>query len=186
MRKLFALVLALMVMFGGISFAEVQIDRGTTRGQAGSVTKFFVARNARQTAISADRVVIWDTASNDGISVTTTTTSFDNLVAGVTIDALPGITSDATAASGLNQSNWGRVKVWGRHANVSIDNQSATCSAGARIASGSLAGEATALRFLGSISLDVFKNGVSGDAFGVALEACAANNKSLDVFIQRG
>lgn len=185
MRKIFSLVLALVLTFGGLSFAELQIDRGTTHGQAGAVSKFFVGRNARVGTISADRVVIWDTTSNDGVTVITSTTSFDNLVAGVTIDSIPGITSDATAASGLNQNNWGRVKVYGRHADVSFDSGATGCSAGARIAHGAVAGMATDLR-VERTSHDVLRSGVSGDAFGIALEACASNNKTLDVFIQKG
>lgn len=189
MKKLFLFAFVLLLA-GGTAFADLQIDRGQTRGQAGAVSKFFVGRNAREgTLISADRVVIWDTTSNDGVSVTTTTTSYDNLVAGVTIDAIPGVTSDATAAANLSQSNYGRIRVYGRHADVSFDTSSNDCSAGARIAAHNIAGTATAMNNqFGStdISSDVLTSGISFDAFGVALEACAAANTTLDVFIQKG
>src|SRR3990167_2107820 len=121
MRKYLILVLALMVMFEGVLFAGLQIDRGQTRGQADSVTKFFVARNARQTVLSADRVVVLDSTSNDGITVTTSTTSYDGLAVGITVDSIPGITSDSTAAENLTGTNWGRVQVYGRYAAVSWD-----------------------------------------------------------------
>ena len=186
MRKYFYLVLALVVMFGGVSFADLQIDEGMTRGQAGAVSKFFVARNARVATISADRVVIWDTTSNDGVSVTTSTTSFDNLVAGVTIDSIPGITSDSTAAANVTTGNYGRVRVYGRHAGVSFDSNATTCLAGARIASHSLAGTATPLATSVGVSGDGSLTGISGDALGITLEACAAGNRTLDVFIQKG
>src|SRR3990167_1912611 len=187
MRKYFCLVLALVVMFGGISFADLQIDEGMTRGQAGAVSKFFVARNARVAEISADRVVIWDTTSNDGVTVTTSTTSFDNLVAGVTIDRIPGITSDATAASNVSTGNYGRVRVYGRHASVSFDGNAATCLAGSRVAAGGgVAGTATSLTTSVGVSGDGSLTGNSGDALGIALEACATANKTLDVFIQKG
>lgn len=191
MRKLFILVLALTLTCGGISFAGLQIDQGQTRGQADSVTKFFVARNGRVASISADRVVVLDSTSNDGITVTTTTTSYDGLAVGVTIDAITGITSDNTAASGLNQNNWGRVQVYGRHASVSWDSGAVTCVAGTKVAAHSAAGVATILR-RSAISDDAAAAGTgqypnaSRDSFGVTLEACAAGNSTIDIFLTRG
>ncbi len=190
MRKFSALVLALTLVSGGISFADVQIDRGQTRGQTGAVSKFFIARNGRGgTVISADRVVVWDAISDDGVSVTTSTTSYDALAAGVTIDQIPGITSDATAANSPGGTNWGRVRVYGRHAAVSWDSNVVRCVAGARVGVSTVAGEATIYK---APSQD---NNVPGqerydssskDSFGVTLQACAAGNKTIDVFVQRG
>ena len=176
MRKLFSLVLALVVMFGGVSYAELQTDKGTTRGQAGANSQFFVARNGRVTGISADRVVIWDTTSNDGVTVTTTTTSADRLVAGVTIDAIPGVTSDNTAASGLSQNNWGRVKTYGRHANV-LTAASEPSSAGQLVITSSTAGAVT-----GTNSDTIGKVSGDGQMVGVALEA--ASSTLVDVFVR--
>ena len=147
MKRLFSFLLALIVLFGvnqGISYAGVQVDAGQTHGQADAVSMFFVARNGRVAGISADRVVILDANSNDGVSVTRTTLSYDRLSVGVTIDDIPGITSDETAASGLNQSNWGRVRVYGRHASVSLDSGSTVCVSGDAVGTHREAGSITA------------------------------------------
>ena len=186
MKKILFFVFTLALV-QGVVFADLQIDRGETRGQAGAVSKFFVARNGRVAGISADRVVVWDTTSNDGVSVTTSTTSWDSLVAGVTIDAIPGITSDATAAANLSTGNYGRVRVYGRHANVSWDSGATAlpqgCTAGDLVGHHSVAGTASVFR---KISQDSATGRNSTDSFGVALEACAADNKTLDIFIDKG
>lgn len=183
MKKILFIALALLLA-GQVAFADTQLDSGTQHGQTGANNVYFIARNARVGQISADRVVIWDTTSNDGISVTTTTTSYDALVAGVTMDAIPGITSDATAATqgGYTFNNWGRVQVYGRHANVSFDPCGTTIAAGSKVAAHSTAGLATAWR---KITHDELATTASGDSFGVALEAVAAGTKDLDIFIQR-
>jgi len=189
MRKLLSFLLIGVLAFSVNVYAEQQIDEGQQRGQTNAVSKFFVARNAREgTLISADRVVIWDTTSNDGVTVTTSTTSFDPLVAGVTIDAIVGITSDNTAADSSGTSNWGRVRVYGRHAAVSWDSGDTICTVGGLVAHHNLAGEATS--FL-AISEDVAgaitgRRATSRDSFGVALEGCAADNKDLDIFVNIG
>ena len=187
MKKILFFVFALALALQGVVFAELQIDRGETRGQAGAVSKFFVARNGRVAAISADRVVIWDITSNDGVSVTTSTTSWDSLVAGVTIDAIPGITSDATAAANLSTGNYGRVRVYGRHASVSWDSGATAlpqgCLAGNLVGHHNVAGTASVFR---NISQDSPTGRNSTDSFGVALEDCAAGNTTLDIFIDKG
>ena len=187
MKKILFFVLALTLACAGSSYADLQIDRGETRGQEGAVSKYFVARNGRVAGISADRVVVWDTTSNDGVSVTTSTTSWDTLVAGVTIDSIPGITRDATAAANLSTGNYGRVRVYGRHASVSWDSGATAlpqgCTAGDLVGHHNVAGTASVFR---KISQDSVTARNSTDSFGVALEACAAGNKTLDIFIDKG
>lgn len=188
MKKILFFVLTLVLIASGVGFAELQIDEGQTQGQAGAVSKFFVARNGRVAGISADRVVVWDTTSNDGVSVTTSTTSWDALVVGVTMEALPGITSDATAANNPGNLNWGRVQVYGRHADVSWDGGATGCVAGQRASQSGVAGTGTIL-VPTPISGDTFGSinpNASRDDFGVLLEACAAANKVIDIFINKG
>lgn len=188
MKKILFFVFALALIAPGVSFSELQIDEGQTQGQAGAVSKYFIARNGRVAGISADRVVIWDTTSNDGVSVTTSTTSWDALVAGVTMTSIPGITSDATAANNPGNLNWGRVRVYGRHANVSWDGGATGCVTGQRVAQSNVAGTGTIL-VPSPISGDTFGSinpSASRDAFGTLLEDCAAANKIIDIFINKG
>ena len=185
--KKFIFVLALSVLLGigqGVSFAEIQLDSGQNKGLSGKTNVWFIARNARQDSpISADRVVIWDANSNDGISVRTSTTSYDALVVGVTMDAIPSVTSDATAANSEGFNNWGRVQIYGRHANVSFDSGATSGAVGSKISAHSTAGLAT---FYRGLSEDpTAANQVSNDSFAVSLEAASASTKDLDIFIRR-
>lgn len=115
MKKYFIFALALSVLFGtgmGVSFADVQIDEGQAHGTA--AVKYFIGRVASNQIVSKDRVVVFDQTSDDGVTVTMTTTSRDALVAGITMEAITGISSDSVA-SDLSRSNWGRVQTWGYH-----------------------------------------------------------------------
>src|SRR3990167_858399 len=146
MKKILFIALALFLAFGQVGFAEIQLDEGQSKGQSGKTNIWFLARNTGTTAVSADRVVIWDTTSNDGISVKTTTTSYDGLVAGVTMDAIPAVSTDATAADSSGNGNWGRVQVYGRHANVSWDSGAVSGAAGSKVSAHSTAGLSTFYR----------------------------------------
>src|SRR3990167_9093985 len=183
MKKITLFILALLVSVSGVSFAGVQIDRGQTRGQTGAVSTFFVARNGRVAGISADRVVIWDTTSADGVSVTTSTTSRDSLVAGVTIDAIPGVTSDSTAAANLTGGNWGRVQTYGFHSSVSFDTGAVACTAGTLVGQSNVAGRATVFEPISDDGVALQYPASSSDSFGVTVEACAAGNSTIDVQI---
>lgn len=183
MKKILFIALVLSLMFGQVCFADTQIDSGTNRGQSGANNVWFVARNTGTAAISADRVVIWDTNSQDGISVKATTTSYDTLVAGVTMDAISAVSTDATAANSAGNSNWGRVQVYGLHKNVSFDPGGTVTAAGARIASHSTSGLATLYR---AASRDpAATSQVSDDYFGISLEAVVLGTRDLDIFITR-
>ena len=195
MKKILLLVLALTFVCVGVSFAEIQIDRGQTKDTSKSV--FFVGRYARTVAIatsgneiSADRVVIWDSTSNDGVTVNYSTTSFDALVAGVSIDRIPGSSRDYTAASDLNYDNWGRIRAYGRHASVSFDGATPIgasgvtgAPAGSRVAQSAVRGRATVYR---GASEDITTSivGASRDSFGVLLETVVATDGVADIFVK--
>jgi hypothetical protein len=127
MKKL-ALVLALLLTFGGVSFADIQIDEGQLKSTAAKV--FFVGRNARTSAdstsattdspgvISKDSIVVWDSTSKDGVTITTATASSDRLAVGIALDDILGSSTDSTAAEDDSSGNWGRVQTWGLYLNV--------------------------------------------------------------------
>jgi len=178
MKKLFVFALILLLSCGQVVFADVQIDEGQKLGTA--AVKFFVARNARPTAgISKDYVVVWDSTSKDGVTVTTTTTSGDKLVAGIALDDFRGVTSDAAATSNSSFNNWGRVQTWGLHNNAKYVTGAVVAAGGALCAS------ATA----GSlVDCDIVTSPVDGDKIsadltgvGVALEADSSNTVDMMV-----
>lgn len=171
MKKILFIALALSVALGGMCFADVQIDAGQAKNQA--AVKFFIARNSRTALISADRVVVWDSASDDGISVTTTTTSGDGLVAGITIDAIPGSSSDS-ATTDMGYANWGRVQTWGRIDGVPTATGAANTVAGSRMCASTTAGAISAC-----VSPD-------GSGVGNALDAVtgAAVTAGIDIMVE--
>lgn len=130
MKKLFIFALALSLLgLGGlteVSYADVQIDEGQLKSTA--PVKFFVGRYARTGAISTagayeiskDSVVVWDTTSADGVTIQSTTTADSGLVAGITMDLIPGSSRDNTAVLDDGYSNWGRIQTWGLHNDVRV------------------------------------------------------------------
>lgn len=66
------------------------------------------------TTLAADSIVVWDLTSDDGITVTTTTTSCDSSVAGIIVQQ--ALTPDAdgrTAAQDRGHSNWTWLQTYG-------------------------------------------------------------------------
>lgn len=195
MKKLISF-LSILALIGGVAVAEVQIDKGQEKDDSKSA--FVVVRYGRTNAIanngnmiSKDRVVVWDTTSNDGVTVNLSTTSNDAAVAGVTIDDIPGSSRDNSAASDLGYDNWGRMRVYGRHASVSWDSSTLVGTQGGAIPAGSkvsVSGRATvggAAGVFRAASEDASGlNNVSKDHFGFLSETPSAGDKTADIFIK--
>lgn len=181
MKKILFIALALSLAFGQVCFADVQIDEGQKKGT--SAVKFFIARNARVAPISADRLVIWDSTSKDGVSVTTTTTSGDRLVAGITMDAIPGVTSDVTATSDSSFNNWGRVQTWGLHNNVLWTVAgSETAAAGTALCAGGTAGSPGNCNR--NETFPTASSSMDSTSVGVALESVTSSSTSVDMMVK--
>lgn len=196
MKKILSFVLALLLIGGGVSFADVQIDKGQTLSTASKI--WFVGRyartgplgnagNAGAWEISADSVVIWDSNSNDGVSIRTTTTSYDALVAGVTIDRIPGSSRDYSAVSDENYTNWGRIQTWGRHASVRFQVCAApyNCIAGMKVGTGATSQDSAIFRAPSddAVGTTTFSSS-SKDSYGVLLKNVASTDTTADIFIK--
>lgn len=193
MKKFFAFLVFALLLSGQAS-ADIQIDKGADRSTNKVI--FFVGRYARTTAIatsgnmiSKDRIVVWDKVSNDGVTVDYSTTSNDSMVAGVAMDNIPGSSRDSSAVSDVGASNWGRIQVWGRHADVSWDQStvggaSALCSTGTLV--GVSARNAGAAGMFIKTSADTVRAAVSTDSAGFLLESPAASDKTVDIFLKLG
>ena len=67
-------------------------------------------------SLTADSIVIWDCTSDDGVTVTTTTTSYDSAVAGVIVGTIltPDYgTQGISAVDAIGKRNWGWLQTYG-------------------------------------------------------------------------
>ena len=128
MKKILSFVFAALLMVGVATevFAQPGYRQdpgiGDILGQSGyqnSPDKFFrmvryVPVTADSPALAADSIVIWDLTEDDGITVTTTTTSRDSAVAGIIVtQALTQDTDGNTAAQDVGKDNWTWLQTYG-------------------------------------------------------------------------
>lgn len=127
MRKYLVIALTLFttMLFGGVAFAidlpnePGMIKRMTGTSQDTTTRVYKLVRNSsanhNQPSMSADLLVVYDTNSDDGVSVRVTTTSGDGAIAGIIVTTIP--TSDAvsgtSAADDAGRRNWGYMLVHG-------------------------------------------------------------------------
>jgi len=206
MKKSLIFLLALTLCFGlgltTMALADVQIDKGQQRSTA--AVKFFVARNGRSfdvgaggwmnngNVISSGYAVVWDTVSDDGVSIAYTGTSHDARVAGIAMDNITGSSRDYNAASDDGYANWGRVQCWGRYSAAQYDGSGVVDAAGGDAVSGSRVstsvvpgrlGQYAEVDGLGGAAAEHSAN-TSRDSAGIALDASSAGASTMDVFLQ--
>ncbi len=117
-----------LVFVGGVAYAGNQPDYESYQEKANATQKKGVpvrtlklvrngAASPNASTISVDSVVIYDTTSDDGVTVTMTTTSLDGAIAGVVASGSNIPTSDATsgttASDDAGRRNWGWIVVHG-------------------------------------------------------------------------
>jgi hypothetical protein len=102
-----------------------------------------VLGNLNVATLTKDSIVIWDIASDDGVTITTTLTSNDPAVAGIVpIAILTPETFGQTLTEDLGRRNWGWVQTYGK-SNVNMMTLG-TAAAGACLGTGSDRGQAAA------------------------------------------
>ena len=124
MKKLFVLLLAVLFFAGAAYGAEIptpayehiviEAARGADPAKPAQVVKLVrygrAGHGILDNKLSSGDVVVWDTSSNDGVTVSACVTSNDNAYAGVLV------TDILTAGSGVidkNDKNWGYICVRG-------------------------------------------------------------------------
>lgn len=168
-------------------FADQQINEGQDKSTA--AVKFTTVRYGRTgavataggNALSKDMVVIWDAVSKDGVSVLTSTTSYDKLGAGILMDAIPGSSRDNSVANDLGYPNFGRMQTWGFHDNAL---SSGNITAGDALCVGGSAGRVFSCTAVLAVAGGL---NTSADltAVGVALETVAgASQSTVDMFVK--
>lgn len=129
-KKLFLFVLAISLVSGVALAADNALSKSPGAGDimnqgrlANSPGRIFrVVRwqplnsgsSLIQNSLTADSIVVWDTTSDDGVTITTTLTSGDAAVAGIVPIAI--LTPDVygqTAAQDLGKRNWGWLQTYG-------------------------------------------------------------------------
>lgn len=135
MKKLLSLVLLSLLMMG-IAFGATPGYRqspgtgysvapgvGEIRGSGKYISephrtfrlvRYVPASSGYETSLTAESIVIWDSTSDDGVTITTTATSYDSRVAGITANI--ALTHEAwgnTAAEDVGKRNWTWLQTYG-------------------------------------------------------------------------
>ena len=107
----------------------------------------YAPTGALLTTLTQDSLVIWDSTAingDDGVTITTTTTSGDTRVAGVLVTAINSgdVTAQVRYASDdVGKKNWGWLQTYGL-ANVNVASTSGAPTAGYALGTGIIAGSA--------------------------------------------
>lgn len=138
---------------------------------------------AGATALAADSIVIWDLSADDGVTVTTTTTSRDSAVAGIiVVQALTPDVDGNTAVQDIGHPNWTWLQTYGL-SQVDL-NTTAGVSAGYAFGTSATAGEVT--YFIPSSNnsdITVGDSARQGNA-GFFYDAATAGDNDVQVFLK--
>lgn|SRR3990167_590068 len=147
----------------------------------------------KDTIVSADFVVIWDTGASgdDAVTVTTTVISQDTRVAGILVtDILPPISTDTitTAANDIGKRNWGWVQTYGL-AEGFLSNTGADAVAGQALGTSSITGEIATYVVSGDEVLDwMTQTAVSSRPYlgnaGFFYDSSTAGDSNVQVFLK--
>lgn len=145
-KRLISLIAILSLVGGSLAFASVVSNTkgpGDILGQGKQIYEpgkiFRIVRyvpaggNANHPTLTADSVLVWDTTSDDGVTVTTTTTSPDSAVAGVAPVAIltPDVLGRTVSADALyGGRNWGWLQTYGL-CTVNVDATNSVVAGGA-------------------------------------------------------
>jgi len=183
MKRLLSVSLVILLI-GGIAFAAQPGYRkgpgvgeifGQGKQQSDPHKIFRMVRyvpaggTANSTTLTAESIVIWDLVSDDGVTVTTTTTSYDSAVAGIIAQsALTPTTLSQTAVQDKGDRCWTWLQTYG-YAKARV-SAAGDVAAGESMACSETAGEAA--DYIGSTS--------AGAVYGIAGFWYDASAKALD------
>jgi hypothetical protein len=187
LNKIVVLFVAILLM-AGLAIAatpgrDISPGRGDIAGNLGrydsDAQKTFrlvryvpASGSANSATLSADSLVIWDLVSDDGVTVTTTTTSASGAVAGIIVNAaLTPATLGNTAKVDEGGRNWTWLQTYGL-ANVTFGDD-AVIAAGASFGTDNAAGLASG--FIGTAAV--------GRPAGFVYDAVTASASDVQVFV---
>jgi len=140
------------------------------------MVRYVPATYAGATTLAADSIVIWDLGEDDGVTVSTSTTSYDSAVAGIIVVSVVTPDTDGnTAAQDRGKANWTWLQTYGL-SQVNLSAASSTIAAGAALATSTTAGEASP--FVASASV----TGANGNA-GFFYDAASPGDDDVECFL---
>jgi len=186
MRKLFLITLVILLT-GGLAFAQPGyrqdpgvgdiLGQGKLQSDPHRIFRMVRYPQATGAALVAESIVVWDVTNDDGVTVTTTTTSGDSAVAGIIkTQALTQDTTGNTAVQDRGKDNWTWLQTYG-FAEVRVDGSHGVAEAGAAMGTCATAGEACTFR---ANTNETTQNGYAG--FFYDTSAAAADN--VEVFLK--
>jgi len=151
-KKLMFLALAILFVCG-VAFAEPGDRTSPGRGEIVQMPyksdppkRFRVVRwvgvGASESELAKDSIVTWDIVRDDGITISTTTVSYDSAVAGILVTAaLTQDTAGNTAEQDMGRDNWAWLQTYGK-SQVDLSSTLVGVEAGDAMGTSSTAGKA--------------------------------------------
>ena len=195
MRKLFSVLIAVLLLAGTAYAATPGYRRNPGTGdilgqgkyQSDAHKIFRMVRYVPVTysgasTLEADSIVVWNLTSDDGVTVTTSTTSSDSAVAGIIVQqALTPDTDGNTAAQDAGQGNWTWLQTYGlSQCDLSADGAVAS---GAAMGTGTSAGAATAHTVSSKTTLSGTNDSRALGNAGFFFDAAAASATDVECFV---
>lgn len=156
MKKLFLLLIIAASLFGGNAFAynddgNVNIKETSGGSNADPVRVYMLVRypeiqaSANFLALSAGDVVVWDTISDDGVTINRVQASGQSrdAVAGIVVATITADVASSSAVNDIGRKNWGYIQTYGIC--TTAKTSSAINFAGQNIAASNTSGFVTAI-----------------------------------------
>ena len=155
MRKQLFNVLLAIFFLAGVAFAETPgyrqdpgtgdiLGQGKYQSDAHKIfrmVRYVPVTYDGATTLAADSIVVWNLVSDDGVTITTSTTSYDSAIAGITVtQALTPDTDGNTAVQDVGQGNWTWLQTYGS-CQVNLATSVTPVTAGDAMATSTVAGE---------------------------------------------
>lgn len=190
MKKYISLMLLVgFVLMQGVGFAATEpSDTGIRKrvvGASASVpTKVFqlvrFANRGANAIVNSGDVVVWDTNSDDGVTVALTTTSGDGSIAGIAVSQIVSPDSgSSSAADDEGRNNWGYIQVYGPAlANITAGGAGANGAVTKPFITSTDSGVIT-----GYVEGEVIANALATRVGGFFLDTPAATATQVEVFV---
>ena len=193
-KRLFAFIAIAFLISGGVAYSYEEGSSANAKedhpGSAADPVRVYTLvrypdANPNTTSLSSGDVVIWDLASDDGVSVNLNSVVglagavlSNDAVAGVAVDTIPTSepnTGGNTAVQDIGKRNWGYIQIYGFNSACKVDSSAILAGSGLR------ASADPRRAAIGSISL----GSIGGGPLGFAYDAnSSATSDAAEVFIR--
>ena len=190
MKKKFLFIFLAVLLIAGTAFAETPgyrqnpgvgdiLGQGKYQSDAHRIfrmVRYIPVTFPGSSTLAANSIVVWDLTSDDGVTVTTSTTSHDSAVAGIIVtQALTPDTNGNTAAQDVGLDNWTWLQTYGL-TTVNYEAVNGNAAAGDAFSVSTTAGEIT--KFVSSTT-----NSRAQGRAGFFYDAATAGDNTVQVFL---